>query len=286
MKRPDFESQEPPRVTQSATDGAAAPPRGEVFDLELDENGRIVAEARTPAQKKAGAWFVAGLAALFCTYNFGAYVGQKSKTAAPLGPFSSQTQKLAPLRVQIAGRVKKPGVYSLPGGARIEDALKKAGGALPNADLSGLNLADWAADGSKIEVPDRQNAKNEVAPSGAAKEVFGAPPQSSPPANEEMTAPQTPRQISLPKTRTKPRTKTSGKSAPEALARLRKNPVDLNHASADQLAVLPGVGPKMADQILAYRAENGGFKSLADLDNVKGIGEKRMAILKDLVRVK
>ena len=269
------------------------PLRGEIFDIELDENGEAIGQ--TPGQKRAGAWFFAGLAALFCAYNVGASVGQKSKTPAPIGPFTAQTEKLAPLRVQIAGRVKKPGVYSLPGGARVEDALKTAGGALPNADLSGLNLADWAADGSKIEIPARQSAKIEATPTPivVVKEVFVTPPQNASAANpnEPRAAIQpvaSPNEAAIsPKAAPKARAKAKvGKSAPEALALLHKNPIDLNRANAEQLAVLPGVGPKMAERIVAYRSENGGFKAVADLDNVKGIGEKRMTALKDLVKVK
>lgn len=67
---------------------------------------------------------------------------------------------------------------------------------------------------------------------------------------------------------------------------MRLHPVNLNTASLGELQRLPGVGPKMAERILAYRQENGRFKSLADLDNVKGIGEKRMEKLGPLVTVK
>lgn len=50
--------------------------------------------------------------------------------------------------------------------------------------------------------------------------------------------------------------------------------VNLNAASAQQLEELPGVGPKLAARIVEYRQKSGAFKSIQDLMNVKGIGEK------------
>lgn len=50
--------------------------------------------------------------------------------------------------------------------------------------------------------------------------------------------------------------------------------VDLNTATVEQLTTLPGVGPKLAARIVAQREKSGGFKSVQELMNVKGIGEK------------
>ena len=62
-------------------------------------------------------------------------------------------------------------------------------------------------------------------------------------------------------------------------------PVNLNTATAEQLDQLDGVGPATAQKILAYRQEHGGFRSVAELDRVPGIGPARMAALKDRVTV-
>ena len=55
--------------------------------------------------------------------------------------------------VDVAGAVHAPGLYSLPAGARVADALGAAGGARRRADLSALNLAQILVDGTKVDVP-------------------------------------------------------------------------------------------------------------------------------------
>jgi competence protein ComEA len=52
--------------------------------------------------------------------------------------------------------------------------------------------------------------------------------------------------------------------------------VNINTASAEQLTTLPGVGPKLAARILDYRQKSGAFKSVHELMNVRGIGEKNL----------
>ncbi|MEU9223215.1 ComEA family DNA-binding protein [Streptomyces massasporeus] len=61
-------------------------------------------------------------------------------------------------------------------------------------------------------------------------------------------------------------------------------PVPLNTATADQLDTLPGVGPVLAQHIIDYRTQHGGFRSVDELREVNGIGDRRFADLRDLVR--
>src|ERR671916_819100 len=64
-----------------------------------------------------------------------------------------------PIRVHVAGAVKKPGVYSLPAWARVIDAVKKAGGATASAALDRINLADPVRDGEQVRIPVRGRAE-------------------------------------------------------------------------------------------------------------------------------
>jgi competence protein ComEA len=61
--------------------------------------------------------------------------------------------------------------------------------------------------------------------------------------------------------------------------------VNLNSASALQLTALPGVGPKLAERIVEYRQQSGGFHSTQELINVKGVGEKGFAKLQSYIVV-
>jgi competence protein ComEA len=62
-------------------------------------------------------------------------------------------------------------------------------------------------------------------------------------------------------------------------------PVNLNTATVEQLATIPGVGPRMAERIIDYRQKNGGFKKVEDLMNVSGVGEKSFLKMKPLITV-
>lgn len=260
--------------------------RGEEFDFDLTRE-KIEPEAAEiqPKPKYGWAWLLLALALMFCVYTFGAVNGEKSRRPLPVGPFSAPSGKPMTVKVQIAGAVNKPGVYELPFNARVQDAVRKAGGFTPLADTSAVNLADWAQDGSKIEIATRATPAPAPTPTIIIKEVpvpVAAPRVSAP--NSSRSAPNsdaaTPSAIPLAKTE-------SGATSSNASADyLKANPVDLNKATQAQLEVLPGVGPKMAERIVAYRTENGGFKSVDELDEVKGIGEKRMETLRPLVKVR
>lgn len=148
--------------------------------------------------------------------------------------------------VHVAGAVFEPGLVTLPAGARVADAVRAAGGLREDAAADTLNLARVAEDGEQILVPSINDAPREAAPGAPGSPGATAPP-AGPPAG-------------------------SGK-------------VNLNAADATALQELPGVGPATAEKIIAYRDENGPFRSVDELDDVSGIGPKTMERLRELVTV-
>ncbi|WP_166983731.1 ComEA family DNA-binding protein [Paramicrobacterium fandaimingii] len=76
-----------------------------------------------------------------------------------------------------------------------------------------------------------------------------------------------------------------GETAEQQEGKDAQGRVNLNTATAEQLEELPNIGPALAERIIAWRDDNGGFRSVDDLRNVSGIGEKTFATLKDLVTV-
>jgi len=150
-----------------------------------------------------------------------------------------------PVLVHVAGAVVHPGLVRVTPGARVADAIDAAGGAVPGADLDRLNLAAKVADGQRVLVV------VVGAPGGGATDP-GATATGDPAAGTG-----------------------SGDGAP----------VNLNTATTDDLDALPGIGPTLAAAILRERERRGGFTSVDQLRDVRGIGEKRFADLHDLVTV-
>ncbi|WP_163335825.1 helix-hairpin-helix domain-containing protein [Desulfopila sp. IMCC35008] len=75
----------------------------------------------------------------------------------------------------------------------------------------------------------------------------------------------------------------SATSATETVAKQAVK-VDINDADVKLLSTIPGIGPKTAEAIVAYRKANGSFASIDDLVKVKGIGEKKLAKMKPFLK--
>ena len=161
------------------------------------------------------------------------------------GAPAAQQAEAVELVVHVDGLVAAPGVYRLPEGSRVDDAVRAAGGFLDGADTGPLNLAAPLRDGEKVHVP----AQGEAA---------------SPAPGSAASAPAGP----------------SGQAASGA-----GQPVDINRAGVEELCSLPGVGEATARAIVEEREKNGPFSTPEDLMRVSGIGEKRFERMRELVRV-
>jgi competence protein ComEA len=113
--------------------------------------------------------------ALLAVLTLAGRVALRSDTATPAAvPVKMEAAK-APARkilVHVVGQVARPGLYSLPDGSRVNDAITRAGGPRPRAALELVNLAAPVADGQQVVVPSKQDAA-QTADSGPAASLPG-----------------------------------------------------------------------------------------------------------------
>jgi competence protein ComEA len=177
-----------------------------------------------------------------------------TSTEAPSATSSVPTE----LVVSVVGLVHRPGLVRLPPQSRVADAIEKAGGAKPNADVLSLNLAQPLRDGDQVLVGFTDPAGGfQMRSAVVAVDGARAPPAGSAPASASSTPPA-----------------GDGSSS-----------VNLNTATETELDTLPGVGPVTAAAIIAWRNEHGSFTSVDQLAEVDGIGPARLEKLKDRVTV-
>lgn len=81
------------------------------------------------------------------------------------------------------------------------------------------------------------------------------------------------------------KTVEQGGDSGEMVREETSNKVNINTASLEELDSLPGIGPVYAQRIIDYRQSNGGFKSIEEIQNVKGIGSKTFEKLKDRITI-
>lgn len=151
--------------------------------------------------------------------------------------------------VHVVGQVVAPGVVEVAAGSRVIDAIGAAGGLAAGADTAAVNLAREVVDGEQIYVP----LPGEVPP-GTSAGTAGAGTAAVPGGGG------------------------AGAGAPPGL-------VDVNVATVDELDTLPGIGPALAERIVQWRTDNGGFSSVDQLADVSGIGPSVLGKIRDLVTV-
>jgi competence protein ComEA len=172
-------------------------------------------------------------------------------------PEPAPSSQVTDIMVEVQGAVSNPGTYRFPTGARIHDAMDRAGGATTVSEIRDLNIAARLLDGSVLSVPYQQQHGNitqataaQLNPPGYTRSGWGG--------GEEVPI------------------------SPGAAVGSGTRCVNLNTATQQELEELPGVGPKTAAKIMRYR-EQQPFASPEDLRNIQGIGEKRLESLRGLV---
>jgi competence protein ComEA len=203
------------------------------------------------SRANAVVWVVAALVAVFAVVRLTTShdTGGGAPVRVERSPAAAQSRASddgAAIYVHVAGAVRAPGLLKLAVGSRVATAVQRAGGPTRRADLAGVNLAARLEDGQQVLVPVR----------GA---VPGAVPGSAP----GLTGP-------------------GGAAAAPGAAGVPK--ASLGSATVEQLDQIDGIGPTLAQRIVEYRTEHGGFRSLGELREVEGIGEKRFETLRDALQ--
>lgn len=187
--------------------------------------------------------------------------GAGGGAAAAVGPSGSAST--TSVVVHVVGAVARPGIVTLPAGSRVSDAVRRAGDAGADADLTRLNLARVLVDGERLYVPRVGEVDiPQALDGGTGNGVAGAGGGSAAGGGGG-----------------------AGGAGGAGAAGSDAAPVDLNAADQATLETLPGIGPSLAARILAWREEHGRFTSVEDLLDVSGIGDGRFADLRDRVRV-
>lgn len=166
------------------------------------------------------------------------------------------------IAVYVCGAVQDPGVYYLPDGSRICDALSEAGGFSYEADREWLNQAQTLSDGEMLVVYTMQETA-QMREQGIARgtSVNGT---GSDAGNASGLS--------------------GGQSAAES-GTSGSGLINLNTASKEQLMTLPGIGEAKADAIIRYRTETGLFASTEDVMNISGIKNSIYEKIRDRVTV-
>ena len=160
-------------------------------------------------------------------------------------------QELDAITIEIDGAVKYPGIYTLTEGYTLKDVIEQAGGLTPQADTEAISL-DWNVfDGQKVIVPQTQETiKIEYS-------TFFLEQNKEPEQQENQAVPEDDDAVSL--------------------------SVNINTADVQELDLLPGIGEKLAENIIAYRIENGSFQTIEEIKNVPKIGDSIFEKIKNYI---
>lgn len=170
----------------------------------------------------------------------------------------ASSEETKTLVVHICGAVSAPGVYELPAGSRIIDAVEAGGGFLPEADEACCNLAEEIVDGCQIYIM----TKTESCADGQTEKKAGI--QTSPDSDMQTTD-----------------RNVRSNSTPA----LENGLVNLNTADVAALMTLPGIGESRAKAIISYREQHGAFAQIEDIMKISGIKQAAFSKIKDKITV-
>jgi len=183
----------------------------------------------------------------------GAPMVETSTNVASASAGSSADLESKLVSVYVTGAVQHPGVYTAKATQRINDVVSLAG-PKGDADLTRLNLASHLADEMMIYVPKMGEQSTNTSQ--------GVQPSTPQPSGGVVIG--------------------SGGN----LAGSTSSLININTADEKLLDSLPGIGPTLAARIVEYRQTKGPFKTIEEIKNVSGIGEKKFADIKDMITVR
>ncbi len=187
------------------------------------------------------------------------------------------------ISVDVKGAVKKPGVYELDYGSRVNDAIKAAGGLKSSASTKYLNLSKKIGDETVIKVYTEKQISN-MNVTFEVKEECECPTQdiidcAGASIIEDSSNDVDDNHDNIRENEVKEEVKE------EQNNEVSDNKVSINNATKDELMTLKGIGEAKALAIIEYREKNNGFKVLEDIMNVSGIGEAAFSKIKDYIKL-
>lgn len=205
-----------------------------------------------------------------------------------------QTITLKTLNIDVKGAIKNPGVYRVSTDAIINDVITLAGGFKSNAYTNGINLSKKVSDEMVIYV----YTKDEIANLTKNKSEDET---SNNLVSEEKAICKTPSyniqecldssvsiiEVGITNNSSSSNASSSNTSGNQEESKTPTNTskININTAKVSELTTLSGIGETYAQRIIEYREQNGDFKSIEDIKNVKGIGDALFEKIKDYITV-
>lgn len=205
-------------------------------------------------------------------------------SSAPEEGFSGAGKTAPLICVFVSGAVEKEGVYRLPEGARVYQAVEAAGGFRADADTSYVNLALILGDEDVIRIPAKEESGADAEGSSTAEGSSGGKEENSQSSGKLSGSGKSTEGVNTESfgvihrgdSGTGTKGDTKGGSGSGGL-------ININTASREELMTLPGIGESKADAILEYRKTNGGFGTKEEIMNITGIKEGVYSKIEDKI---